>query len=531
MLRQIKLLTKLELCNIYNLNTFRYSKDRQNRKKALSVMIIWLFLMAMLIFYAGSLSYGLFTLGLAELIPAYLITLSGLLIFFFGIFRAGDIVFRKGGYDILCSLPVNRTALVTSRFLRLYIENLVPAALILLPGLFVYGWFLTPAMSFYIGGALAFVSLPLLPTVASVLIGTVITGISSRMKHKNLTAAGLSILFVLIIIYGSSRLSSMENNITPEMLKELSSVIMEILGKVYPPAVWFGRWIVTGNPGRCLICTGLFLSVFVLAIILVSLLFHSICRGLFVSSARHNYKLRTLKKNPLLLSLCKREFKRYFSSSVYVTNTIISPIMGCILSGVLLFSGTDSIAKALPLPLDFCSLVPFIIAGIFCIMPTTSSSISMEGKNWWIIKSLPLSPKYVLNAKILMNLILVLPFYLISEVLLILALKPSPADGLFLVLIPAVIILFSCVYGIAVNLHFPVLNWENEISIVKQSTASLLGFAGAFLLAVLCILLLCLIPKEYTALLKLLLCLLIAGAALLLHKRICQPSAWQRYHL
>lgn len=90
---------------------------------------------------------------------------------------------------------------------------------------------------------------------------------------------------------------------------------------------------------------------------------------------------------------------------------------------------------------------------------------------------------------------------------------------------------FSCVYGIAINLHFPVLNWENEISIVKQSTASLLGFAGAFLLTALCLLLLYLSPKEYTLLLKLLLCLLIPGATALLHKKICRPSAWQRYQL
>ena len=33
MLKQIKLLTKLELCNIYNLNVLRFSKNSRRKKK------------------------------------------------------------------------------------------------------------------------------------------------------------------------------------------------------------------------------------------------------------------------------------------------------------------------------------------------------------------------------------------------------------------------------------------------------------------------------------------------------------------
>lgn len=531
MLKQIKLLTKLELCNMYNLNVFRFSKDSRKQKKALGIMILWCFLIAGLVFYVGGLSYSLLKLELAELIPAYLITLASLLIFFFGIFKAGSIMFRKGGYDILCSLPVTRSALVISRFLRLYIENLVLSLLILLPGLLVYIWFLKPSPAFYIPGALTLLSLPLLPLTAAILIGTVITGISSRMKHKNLVAAGLTILFALLIICASSMLSSMENSITPEMLKELSTIIMEILEKIYPPAIWFGSAMITGNLRQCFLCTCLFLSVFAAMEILVSIFFHSICQNLFVTSAIHNYKIKTLKKNSLMTSLCKREFKRYFSSSIYVTNTIISPIMGCILSGALFFTGTDSITSSLPFPIDSGSLAPFIIAAAFSMMPATATSISMEGKNWWIVKSLPLSPKSVLNAKILMNLLLILPFYLISEAFLIPALKPTPADAIFLILIPAVIILFSCVYALTINLHFPVLDWENEVTIVKQSLSAFLGGMGAPFLSLLSALIIFLLPYKYSVPAKLLLCLLFLIITTLLHHKIIHPSTWQRCRL
>ena len=70
--------------------------------------------------------------------------------------------------------------------------------------------------------------------------------------------------------------------------------------------------------------------------------------------------------------------------------------------------------------------------------------------------------------------------------LLIFALRPGAGEFLWLVLIPAVLIMFSCVYGITVNLHFPVLAWDSEVRIVKQSAASMLGGMGGLILALLC---------------------------------------------
>ena len=114
-------------------------------------------------------------------------------------------------------------------------------------------------------------------------------------------------------------------------------------------------------------------------------------------------------------------------------------------------------------------------------MNATCVSVSMEGKNWWIINSLPLSVKNILNAKILMNLILATPFYLVSEILLTLALRPAFLELVWLILIPAAAVLFSSVFGLAVNLHFPVFIWESETSVVKQSASSLLGGLGSIL--------------------------------------------------
>ena len=106
--------------------------------------------------------------------------------------------------------------------------------------------------------------------------------------------------------------------------------------------------------------------------------------------------------------------------------------MGCIISGALLFTGPERIKEILPVPVDLAGIAPFLLAGTFCMMTTAATSVSMEGKNWWLVKSLPLPTKTILDAKILMNLILVLPFYLLSEVFLILALRPGMQKGFWL---------------------------------------------------------------------------------------------------
>lgn len=519
MLAQIKILAKLELCNLYGFNAFRFSKDKKAKKKSLALLALWAVLLSIMAFYVGGLAYGLIYLGLEMAVPAYLITISSLLTLVFGMLKAGSLIFRKEGYDILCALPVTDGAVAVSRLLRMYVEGLLMALAVLLPGFAVYVWNVHPGAGFYLAGVLGLWSIPLIPMSAAIFIGTVITGISSRMRRKSLAAAGLSILAVLGIMYGLSRLSAMEGSFDPEMLKSLSASIMAVLGKVYPPAVWLGTAIVRGDALGSLLGAGLSLLIFAAAATGVALYFRKICQGLYSSIAKHSYHLGTLKAGSVLSSLCKREFRRYFSSSIYVTNTVIGPIMGCVLSGALLATGTEKLEKLLPLPIAIGQTVPFVVAGVFCMMTATAASISLEGKNWWIAKSLPLSTKNILDAKILMNLLLFLPFYLLSELLLILALKPGAWDLLWLALVPASVILFSCVYGITVNLHFPVLEWESEVYIVKQSASSMLGGMGGFVLAILCAVAVGAVPERHAAYLKAGICLAILAVTAVLYRK------------
>lgn len=482
---QVKILARAELYNIFGLNVLRFSRDKQKKRRAALLAAAYLFVIFIMMFYVGALSYGLCLLSLRDVVPAYLVMISSLLIFFFGIFKAGGVMFKKEGYDILSSLPISPVAIVISRFWRLYVENLLIAFGVLLPGLGVYIWFARPGLAFFPICLFSIAASPVLPTVGAVLVGALVTAIASRMRYKSLVISGLSVLAVIAVFACSSRLSRDAGEITPEMLKELSGTVSAMIGKVYPPAVWIGNAMARMDFGKLILCLLLSAGVLAAAVILISGSFHKICRELYGTLAKHNYQMGDLKRGSVLEALVKRELKRYFASDIYVTNTIMGPVMGVVFSGAVLLMGIDRVAELFPFPVDIAGYIPFAVAGIFSMINTTSMSISMEGKHWWIVNSLPLGTKKILDAKLLMNLIIILPFYLASEVMLAIALRPDPASQIWLLLIPAATILFSCVFGLAVNLRLPVFTWESEVSVVKQSASSMLGGLGGVLFAIL----------------------------------------------
>lgn len=484
--KQISILTRIHLCNFLKFNEFRNTKDKGKKWKMASLAALWVFVIAMACFYVGMLSYGYMLLGLAAVLPMYLTMISGLVILFFTIFKAGSVIFQKNFYEMLCSMPISQTAIVVSRFLGMYLGNVILSLVVMLPGMAVYAYFQKPGLSFYFFGIVGTLFLPLLPMTIATIFGALITVVSSKMKQTNMVRTILSILLVLAIMAGSSALTKMEGIITVEMLQNLSGIVEKLIGRIYPPAVWLGNAMTKGNIVHAGLYFGISILIFWVMVFFVSMNFQKICQRLYSTSARHNYRMSHLKRNSVLGTLYKKELKRYFACPIYVTNTIIGPIMMVFLSGAVLFMDTGELSQYIPMADRILNLMPFVMAATACIMTTTSTSISLEGKEWWIVKSLPIGTKELFDSKILVNLTIIAPFYLISEVMLMIAFRPGVIDAILLVVLPIIFILFACVFGITINLLFPVFQWENEVSIVKQSASAMIGGLGGCLIIILC---------------------------------------------
>ncbi|MDE6108565.1 MAG: hypothetical protein K2F83_07875, partial [Oscillospiraceae bacterium] len=163
MLRQIKLLTALETRNLFGLNVLLHTRDKSARWKAFGMALLYVLVAALMCFYVGGLAYGYILLGLAQIVPAYLMVISALVVLFFGILKAGGAIFSLRGLDTLCALPVHESAIVMGRFIRMYAEELALSLMVLLPGLGVYAYLLRPGVLFYPLALLAALFTPLIP--------------------------------------------------------------------------------------------------------------------------------------------------------------------------------------------------------------------------------------------------------------------------------------------------------------------------------------------------------------------------------
>ena len=135
MLRQIGLLTKLEMHNFWGINVWLHTVDKKAKSKGVLMSLAYAFVAVVIAGYVVGLCYSMKTMGATQVIPAYLIAITTVLTLVFSVLKAGGTLFRKQGYEMLSAMPIGNIAVVCSRFLRLYVENLIFTALVMVTGL------------------------------------------------------------------------------------------------------------------------------------------------------------------------------------------------------------------------------------------------------------------------------------------------------------------------------------------------------------------------------------------------------------
>lgn len=471
MWKQIRLLTGVQLGNAFDLNEARYGKDQKKKKRTILLGVAFAFVGFMIAFYIAAMAFGFVMLGVGEIIPAYLLAITSLIILFFTFSKAGDMIFNLRTYERVIALPVKPAAIVISRFLSMYLFNVALSWLVMLPGTVVYAIFLRPGFSFYLMIFVGTFLLPLLPMTISTAIGALILAATAKFKHKKVFSILLSLAFLLLVVVFPLLLSSNAENMTVDMITNFSMTVFSMIGKIYPPAILFSNGVVGGNWGAFALFIGISLAVFAVFVALVQRKFVSICTALSATVAKRNYKMQSQIQSSPLKALYKKELRRYFSSNIYVLNTSIGYLLMVLFAAGVLIAGPEKMGTMFGASGILTMIAPLILSFMCVIAPPSTVSISMEGKQWGILKALPVSAKTIFDSKILTSLTIALPCYIVSVILLCVALQPSWMDALWLCLLPLAYMVFSIVLGITVNRKMPMLNWESETVVVKQSGA------------------------------------------------------------
>ncbi len=475
-------LIKANMINSWGINKVLKSKSKGEKIKAglIGIAIVYAFFslafaMLMMSYQMGDILEKLDALEL-------LISSSILSTTFFAItmstIKIPGYLFSFKDYDTLMSLPVKSSTVLISKMIFIYLSNLMVSVVIGVPPLIVYGMKASGGVLYYFFVAITTLFIPLIPIAISAFLAYFLGRISVRFRSTNaIMLIGTFLLFIIILVG-----STMIGQINTEQLQNsipTVNILNDILfwTKLYVSALKDNNVLyLIAFVFVSLIIFGVFITIF-------SRGFKSINAKMSEKYKTSNYKMKRLKTSTLLKALYIKELKFYFSSYIYVMNTAIGMLMMTLFSlGIAIF-GKDTVAKALEIPMAdaYVSLI-IVLMFYFCIGLTnpTATSISLEGKSLWIIKSLPIKVENILWSKILINMTLTVPVLVINIIIVAFTFKMNIETIIATFSVSLLYCLISPIIGILINLYFPKLEWTTQVSVVKQSASVIVAVLANF---------------------------------------------------
>lgn len=474
-----KFLSLLKAALSQDMNIFRYKTNRDSSKLKKVLFPIFLFLVVAVAIgtYAYMLAEPLHKLNLTYVMLTMFLALVTILTFISGIYKSQGILFETKDNDLLFSLPIKKSYILSVRILKLIIFQYIYNLMFLLPAYAVYIYFENPSISFYLLSILMTLLIPLIPTVISSIIGYLVKMISSKFKSKKIMQTILSLIVFMAIYLASLNIESFVKDIASK-----AQNINDLLTRIYYP---IGAYINIINDFDIMTLIKLILVNIIpmLLFIYIGAKFYFKIISKSKETSTHSKKAtkkELIKKRTPIKSLTIKELKRYFSSPTYMFNTCIGLIVILIVAIATCIKGEEAlqmVLKVLEINVNTTVFLMFygLVLFVGCITSITSSSISLEGKTINITKSLPIKETAILNSKILMSMIIELPFILLADIIYLIVYKPVPLAILSLIIISFASVILSAIIGLLINLKYPKMNYSNDTEVVKQSMSSMLS--------------------------------------------------------
>lgn len=462
--------------------------------KKISMFVLTIIILGYLMFAVGLYSYlmakPLSQMNLTYIVIALFYIIAVFVSFMSSINKSQGMLFMSRDNDMLFAMPIKKHIILTVRIIRLILFEYIWIAIIMLPTLAVYAYFESPGALFYIISFIMLTLLPVIPMVIGCIFGYIIQTISSYFRSKNM----IQIILMIALTIGIFTFSFSLQKIIPKIIANAKD-IFEMLSKIYYPLGIYISNIFKLNIFNISIYIFINIVVFAAFIYIFSIKYFKIISKLGETHALSNYKMKTLNSSSVFKSLIVKELKKYFSSAIYVMNTMFGPVIFLISSIYVGYKGEQGLITMLSqgsngIPTSaitsMSSYIPIVVImfAMFCVITSsiTASSISIEGKTFWFLKSMPISTNKILLSKIVTNIIIILPTILIGAVIYIIKLKFTMFYATVLIATCVILMLFTAVSGLLMNLMFPNMNAANDTVVVKQSISSIISMLGGIVI-------------------------------------------------
>ena len=476
-MRKLWALLKIQLLIILGINKVLNSKDENGKQKLILTLILFgtfgILIIGVSTFYSLMLFLVFSKLDKMELLITIMMAGTSMFTLFTTIYKTKGTLFVFKDYDTIMSLPIKTKTIINSRMIMLYLMNILLTVVIMAPAGIIYGITMSSSISFYLLFTLLIFFIPFIPMVIATIIGTSISMVASRFKHKNLFETVLTFGILISVVIFSMNLKGIEGE-----FGNLGIVFGDLIYKSYPVAKLFVNAICYNDIYSLLMFVGTSLLIFTIFVWILSEKYKAINTAFTTIKARSNYKLGVFKKFSQFESLYYKEVRRYFSSTLYIVNTSFGLIMLLFLVGAIVILNPTELEQILEIPgfsENINSLLPLVISIFVALTCTSACSISLEGKNLWILSSSPIKVRSIFLSKAAVNLTITVPTILFCSTSLGLYLRPSIIEWIFIYLTPLTYACFISIMGLVINLIFPKMEWASELVVIKQSMATFMA--------------------------------------------------------
>lgn len=458
------ILVKNQVINLLNIGN-----GEKNKKETLIYTSLSLFSVFMLVCLYNFFSIkSIIEIGLYKYAVSYGVSISFFFVVLATIFRSNSIFFYNKDFEMLSSFPVKKSEIIASKFFLLYLIDLIICESVLLPDVILLLLKQYISIELFLIFLVASIIIPIIPMCVASGLAILIEMLGSLCKRKNIVNITLSFLlfmgyFIVILINREAKYSALEKIIENKLIK------------IFP----FAKLFYIGESLQIRLVIFLFISVAIFSLYFTFSMKNYDKIHLFLNRSfqgKRDANLTIKIKTPFR-ALFEKELRRYLGSSSYVINTSLGIMIlcfvscGCIIFGISNIENLLGISSLEPILTQYGSL---FIASFLIMSCTTSSSISLEGNNLWILQSSPVSTRKIINSKIAVNVLIHFVGYVLAVMMILLKTKLNLLQMSFVLIVPICYSLFISVVGLYLNMRYMKLKWNDEISVVKHSTAVIL---------------------------------------------------------
>ena len=477
----IKTLLKKQFAEMFR--TYLYdAKKNKKRSKALIVLYFVLFAVLMIVVIGGLFTGVAFSLcgplkaaGMDWLYFSLLGLIAVLLGAFGSVFNTYAGLYLAKDNDFLLSMPIPVKSIMTARLLGVYLMGLMYSALIAIPAVLVYQLH-SPNIAILATSLVWAFVLSIIVLSLSLALGYVVAKISQKLKNKSFITVIISVVFIAAYYFFYYK----AQGLLADLVANAVVYGEKIKSAAYPLYV-FGK--AANSDVRSLAVLAVVVGV--IFVVLWQLLAHSFLR--IATSSGNTEKIKYVERKAARRSafsaVFSKELKRFTASSAYMLNCGLGILLLPILGIAVLVKRDLFAVLATEETIGF--MLPVLLCAVICLAAgmnnMASPSVSLEGKNLWLLQSLPVSPLKVLQAKLLLQIVLTGVPAIVCGICVCIAINVGWLTALMMLVTVLVCVVFMALTDLETGLILPNLTWTNEITPIKQNGAVMLSLLIHFI--------------------------------------------------